>query len=139
MAVQLGEPSQVGGGGVTVTIPPPAVPTFTPTGSTPQPPPATGGLFPADPMGGLPLPPVPFPIGPPAQPIIRRSVGAKTGINLLREFEIWALPDDQAVTQATLTINGVSVKQLRDLCVKLPPKIQAELQLNLPPEGGPTT
>jgi hypothetical protein len=51
---------------------------------------------------------------------------------------MWALPDAQRVTQAVLTLSGVSVKELRDLCVKLPPKLQAELQLNLPPEGGST-
>jgi hypothetical protein len=53
-------------------------------------------------------------------------------------LEKWALPDAQRVTQAVLTLNGVSVKELRELCVKLPPKLQAELQLNLPPEGGST-
>lgn len=68
--------------------------------------------------------------------MIRRSLGAKTGVNLLGDLEKWALPDAQKVTQAVLTLNGVSVKELRDLCIKLPPKLQAELQLNLPPEGG---
>ena len=68
-------------------------------------------------------------------PVIRRSVGAKTGVNLLGELEQWALPDGQKVIQASLTLSGVSVKELRDLCVKLPPKLRAELQLTLPAEG----
>ena len=72
----------------------------------------------------------------PAQPVIRRSLGAKTGVNLLGEIEKWALPDGQKVTQAVFTLNAVSIKELRDLCVKLPPKLQAELQLNLPPDKG---
>ena len=63
-------------------------------------------------------------------------MGAKTGVNLLGELEKWALPDAQKVTQASLTVTGVSIKELRDLCMKLPPKIQAELQLTLPPADG---
>jgi hypothetical protein len=58
---------------------------------------------------------------------------------LLGELEKWALPDAQKVTHASLTFNGVSVKELRDLCMKLPPKLQAELQLTLPPEQATTT
>ena len=50
-------------------------------------------------------------------------------------MEKWALPDAQKVTQASLTLNGVSVKELRELCMRLPPKIQAELQVTLPSEG----
>jgi hypothetical protein len=71
--------------------------------------------------------------------VIRRSLGARTGINLLGDLEKWALPDAQKVSQATLTFNGLSVKELRDLCTKLPPKLQAELQISIFPEGGPTT
>ena len=84
---------------------------------------------------------MPLPIGglpPQPQPVIRRSLGAKTGVNLLGEIEKWALPDALNVTQAVLTLSGVSVKELRDLCIKLPPKLQAELQLNLPPDEGST-
>jgi hypothetical protein len=47
-------------------------------------------------------------------------------VNLLGEIEKWALPDAQKVTQAVFTLSGVSVKELRDLCIKLPPKLQAE-------------
>ena len=62
----------------------------------------------------------------------------KTGINLLRDFEDWALPDKQPVTQASLTINGATVKELRDFVTRMPPKLRAELQITLPPteEGG---
>lgn len=124
-AVQLGEPSQVGGGGVVVNLPIPAVSQPTPTAPLPQPEP--------------PIPqPQPTPV-PPAQPVIRRSIGAKSGVNLLGELEKWALPDAQKVSHASLTFNGVSVKELRDLCMKLPPKLQAELQLTLPPEEDTTT
>jgi hypothetical protein len=70
------------------------------------------------------------------QPIVRRSLGAKSGINLLGDLEKMALPDAQRVTQASLTFNGISIKELRDLCTKLPPKLQAELQIILPPEDG---
>jgi hypothetical protein len=140
-AVQLGERSQVGGGGVAATLPTPAT----------QPVSAPGGTLP---VGTSPQPPIPWPSPSPpqppslvqesptpvpAQPVIRRSMGAKTGINLLGDLEKWALPDAHTVTQATLTIGNVSVKQLRELCTKLPPKIQAELQITFPPEGGTTT
>jgi hypothetical protein len=63
-------------------------------------------------------------------------MGAKTGINLLGDLEKWALPDNQKATQASLTFNGLTVKEIRDLCLKLPPKLQAELQVILPPENG---
>jgi hypothetical protein len=71
------------------------------------------------------MPPLPIG-GAQPQPIIRRSFGAKPGVNLLGEIEKWALPDAQKVTQAILTLSGVSVKELRDLCIKLLPKLQAE-------------
>ena len=77
------------------------------------------------------MPPVP------AIPVIRQSLGAKTGVNLLSDLEKWGYPDGQKVTQASLTINDLSIKELRDLCTKLPPKIRAELQITLPPEEGP--
>ena len=81
-------------------------------------------------------PPGPQPPLVPANPVIRKSLGAKTGINLLGDLETWGYRDAQRVTQATFTINDLSVKELRDLCTKLPPKIKAELQITLPPEGG---
>jgi hypothetical protein len=117
-----------------VAVTPPQVPSSpspAPTGIRPTPDPST--LTP--PLGGQ---PTPFPPAGGAQPqsVIRRSLGAKTGVNLLGELETWALPDAQRVTQAVLTLSGVSVKELRDLCVKLPSKLKAELQVNLPPEGG---
>jgi len=137
-SVQLGETSQVGWGGVSVApvvVAPPVI----------QPPP-----FGHSPAGGAPQPfpePQPFPPSPsplpdpgatpvPPQPVVRRSLGAKSGINLLGDLEKWALPDAQKVTQASLTFNGLSVKELRELCTKLPPKLQAELQVLLPPEDG---
>lgn len=127
--VQLGETSQVGSGGVVVTPPIPEPPPVPPGPiSLPQPDP------PKPFIGGDPTTPV---IREP-QPVIRRSLGAKTGVNLLGELERWALPDAQKVIQASLTLSGVSIKELRDLCIKLPPKIQAELQLMLPPEGDST-
>jgi hypothetical protein len=132
-AVQLGETSQVGSGVVAVTIPQvPSSPSPASTGNAPPsdpttPTPQLGGRTTSFPPAG----------GTQAQ-VIRRSLGAKTGVNLLGELERWALPDAQRVTQAVLTLNGVSVKELRDLCVKLPPKLHAELQLNLPPEGSST-
>jgi len=134
-AVQLGEPSQVGGSGVAVFVTPPSSPLAT---ISSQPPPVSTGVAPST------NPPSHEPLSPgtggftPTPPVIRRSLGAKTGVNLLGDLEKWALPDAQKVTQASLTFNGVSVKELRDLCTKLPPKLQAELQLTLPPEGGST-
>jgi hypothetical protein len=140
-AVQLGETSQVGGGGVAAA--PPSPPTSSPAPSIPSPTPPSGFATvpnpstPSPAIGGGTVPLSPTGNAPP-QPVIRRSLGAKTGVNLLGELEKWALPDAQRVTQVVLTLSGVSVKELRDLCVKLPPKLQAELQLNLPPEGGST-
>src|SRR5262249_45885068 len=73
---------------------------------------------------------------PVAAPILRGSLGAKTGVNLLGDLEKWAYPDNQKVLQATLTLKGITIKQLRELCIKLPPKLAAELQITLPAEGG---
>jgi len=139
-AVQLGEPSQVGGGGVSVSPvvspqppviqPPPVAPPPT-NGGSPYPFP---GPQPVTPISPLIPEPGPAPVSP--QPVVRRSLGAKSGINLLGDLEKWALPDAQKVTQASLTFNGLSIKELRDLCTKLPPKLQAELQIILPPENG---
>ena len=131
--VQLGDTSQVGGGGVVATSP----------AATPSSPASAGPLFaPASPTtGGAPvLTTAGVQASSPTAtvthlPVIRRSIGAKTGVNLLGEIEKWALPDAQKVTQASLTFTGVSVKELRELCTKLPPRLQAELQLTLTPEG----
>jgi hypothetical protein len=137
LAVQLGDISQVGGGGVAVPagptqpIPQPMPPV------QPQPLPE-GGTPPSAPLQPSPIVsisvPIPEPL--PTPPIIRRSLGAKTGINLLGDLEKWALPDSQKATQASLTFNGLTVKEIRDLCLKLPPKLQAELQVILPPGNG---
>ena len=133
LAVRLGEPSQVGSAGVAATPQITPNPSLSPSGLSPD----SNPLTPSPTSGGEPAPLTPTGSAQP-QPVIRRSLGAKTGVNLLGELERWALPDAQRVTQAVLTFNGVSVKELRDLCMKLPPKLQAELQLNLPPEGGST-
>ena len=101
---------------------------------TPIPIAGTDPVTPGTQVGSEPIRPMPG-SSPPSQPVIRRSLGAKTGVNLLGEIEKWALPDAQKVIQASLTLSGVSVKELRDLCMKLPPKLQAELQVTLPPEG----
>ncbi len=140
-AVQLGDMTQVGGGGVSVTPPlpppdPPSIPTFFN-------PPVSGGLGGSIPNSQPVAPVLPDPValalgGTPPVPVIRRSMGAKSGMNLLGDVEKWALPDNQKVAQASLTFNGLSIKELRDLCTKLPPKLQAELQLILPPEVGPS-
>jgi hypothetical protein len=132
-AVQLGETSQIGGGGVVATPPlsPPAISSPMP-GPIAQPEPVAA----PPPRGGEPI--APPPAAAPQQPTIRRSLGAKTGVNLLGEMEKWALPDAQKVTQASLTLSGVSVKELRELCMRLPSKIQAELQLTLPFDEGDT-
>ena len=71
---------------------------------------------------------------PSADHVIRRSLGPKTGVNLLGDLEKWALPDQQPVRQTTLTFHGLSIKEVRDLCTKLPPKVQGELQISLPPD-----
>jgi hypothetical protein len=135
--VQLGDRSQVGGGGVVAispgsapTSPMPAGPLFTPPAPTTT---TTSGA--TAPTAAVIQPPSPAATAT-ALPVIRRSIGAKTGVNLLGEIEKWALPDAQKVTQASLTLTGVSVKELRELCTKLPPRLQAELQLTITPEGG---
>lgn len=141
--IQLGMPSERGssgvavagqqgslfGGGPTTTGPtaPPSAASTGPTAGPTSPPPT---VTPPGPSGPGITPPVV-----PAPPIIRKSLGAKTGINLLGDLEKWALPDAQRVTQALLTFSGLSVKDLRELCTKLPPKLAAELQITLPPDG----
>ena len=137
--VQLGDPRKVGSTGLAVA--PPIAPTL-----FPQPEVTTttgGGTSGVSVTGAGDLITPPTDIAPPdgngdplAVPVIRRSLGAKSGVNLLGELEKWAFADGQRVTQASLTMNGISIKDLRDLCIKLPPKLVAELQIILPPEGG---
>jgi hypothetical protein len=129
--VQLGDPSKIGSAGLAVT--PPVIPTlFPPTVDVPNPDPTVDSTTPT-----LVVPPgTEQGDGAVSAPIIRRSLGAKSGVNLLAELENWAFADAQKVTQANLTMNGISIKELRDLCIKLPPKLLAELQVILPPEGG---
>jgi hypothetical protein len=142
--VRLGLPSQVGTGGVAVITPvvPPMVP-MPPLTSVPLPdaPPSGGGPSVAIPPVVLPpgatdiVPVVPPQPSAPANPVIRQSMGAKTGMNLLGELEAWGYADNQRVAQAALSMADVTVKELRDLCSRMPPKIRAQLQITLPPEG----
>ena len=74
-------------------------------------------------------------VAPTAHSVIHQSLGPKTGINLLGDLEKWALPDKQRVNLTTLTFHGLSIKEVRDLCTKLPPKVQGELRITLPPDG----
>jgi hypothetical protein len=145
--VQLGLPSQVGGGtGVAVTSRP--IPAASPGAGPLFQPPVVGGGTPVSPAPasfGTAAPAASAPVPGPGtvsepQPIIRRSSGARNGVNLLGELEKWGLPLQQKITQATLTFTGLTVKELRELCARLPPRLQAELQLTLPPstqEGSP--
>lgn len=131
--VQLGETSQVGGIG---TVVPPVAPLLG-TGLSPKPftPPVPPTIQP--PVTPPPLGP---PIIPPPQPVveitpvIRSSNGAKTGINLLGDIERWGLPDLERVTLTSLTLRGLTVKELRELCSKLPSKLLAELQITSNPD-----
>ncbi|MBT3361856.1 MAG: DUF499 domain-containing protein, partial [Rhodospirillales bacterium] len=135
-SIYLGTPSEARGGGVTAPPPPTGTPfggNGDPIGTTPQPPPdppavepyPTGVTTPTTRGGAGPTntPTEPPSIEPPKNPVIRRSLGPKTGINLLGDLERWALPDKQQVTQTTLTFHGLSIKEVRDLCTKLPPKV----------------
>lgn len=148
--IKLGLPSQVGGGGITVVTPPVVAPAATPSGTPPDVPP---GIPPVGPPVVPPgpgntgtgdggdsspvVPPVVPPIAPtPSPPVIHKTLGAKSGVNLLGDIEVWGYPDKQNITQASLTINGLSIKDLRDLCTKLPAKIKAELQITVPVDGG---
>jgi hypothetical protein len=126
--ISLGLPGEVGGGGVAVPVTPvtAVTTTTTPTTTVYPPVPPTPPTTPVVPPGETPQP---------QAPVIRKSLGAKTGINLLGDLEKWALPDGQRITQTTLTFAGLSVKELRDLCTKLPTRLAAELQVTLPPEG----
>ena len=120
-SIYLGTPSEAGGAGVTA----PTAPTTQPsTDTTPVGPPSTG----------TPTITTRRDRGPNAHPIIRQSLGSKTGINLLGDLEKWALPDKQKVMHTTLTFQGLSIKEVRDLCTKLPPKVQGELKITLPPD-----
>jgi hypothetical protein len=153
--VQLGLPGQVGGGGLAIappaapsTVSPPVAPGLPPPGvpaATPAPSTGGGSTQPGLAPGSVPattataaLPGVNSTATAPPQPVIRRSSGARNGVNLLGELEKWGLPNSQKIAQATLTFSNLTVKDLRDLCVKLPPRLQAELQITLPPEGGGT-
>jgi len=137
--IQLGLPGQVGGGGV--SIPPVAVAggLFPGTGPSVTPPitGVTGGVTPpagtTSSNGGV--APVQSPVPVPPAAIIRQSNGAKSGINLLGDIERWGLPDLEKVNIATLTMRGLTVKELRELCTKLPSKILAELQITSDPES----
>jgi hypothetical protein len=80
-------------------------------------------------------PPVVVTPPPTMTPVLRQSNGAKSGINLLGDLERWALPDQDRVNVATFVFRGLSVKDLRELCTMLPPKLAAELQIATDPEG----
>jgi hypothetical protein len=133
--VKLGPPDQVSSGGISI---PPTVVTVPPGGA--------GGLFtPPAPPGTQPTPPVAVPptgVTPPnvtvppvsVVPVIRQSNGAKSGLNLLGDLERWGLPDLERVIMATLTMRGLTVKELRELCTKLPPRLLAELQITSNPD-----
>jgi hypothetical protein len=126
--VLLGLPGQVGSGGVSV------------------PPAGTGSLFgPSAPTSAQPTsvvtspptsvtPPTTTVVPPAAAPVIRQSNGAKSGINLLGDIERWGMPDHERVTIATLTMRGLTTKELRELCTKLPPRLLAELQITSTPD-----
>lgn len=134
--VQLGLPSQVGGGGVAVP-PRPATPAAGGGGQSPQVSSPAGLPTVSEPSTSVVAPTaggVPPSAVVPASAIIRQSNGAKSGINLLGDLERWALPDGDRIQTATLTVRGLSVKDLRDLCTRLPPKLLAELQINCAPD-----
>lgn len=137
--VQLGLPDQVGSGGVAVppprTAPVPGGGLFPPVVPPVAPPTGSGPIAP--PVGPVVTPPTGGNGGaPPVAPatVIRQSNGAKTGINLLGDIERWGLPDADRISLATLTMRGLTVKELRELCTKLPPKLLAELQINCAPD-----
>jgi hypothetical protein len=127
--VQLGLPSLVGASGISIppVVQPPGNILFPPVGPTAV---ATSpGVQPP-----VVVPPVVVPPPPTLVPVVRQSNGAKNGINLLGDIERWALPDQDRVNVATLVFHGLSVKELRDLCTRLPPKLLAELQIATDPE-----
>ena len=129
--VQLGRMDQVGSGGV--SVPPVVTPgVLFPTGPAVNPPPTNPV---APPIGSPTVSPIDSfsPIA--VAPIIRQSNGAKSGINLLGDIERWGLPDGDRLSLATLTMRGLSVKELRELCTKLPPRLLAELQITSNPEN----
>ena len=128
--VLLGLPSLVGASGISIpasvqspvnTLFPPEVPTGVVTLPLVQPPTVA--------------PPVVVTPPPTMTPVLRQSNGAKSGINLLGDLERWALPDQDRVNVATFVFRGLSVKDLRELCTRLPPKLAAELQIATDPEG----
>ena len=139
-SIYLGTPSEARGGAITA----PTAATGTvfggygaaPAGTMAQPPTGTTTVAPppTEPPttttgGGSEPTPTPS-----AQHVTRQSLGPKTGVNLLGDLEKWALPDKQRVRQTTLTFHGLSIKEVRDLCTKLPPKVQGELHISLPPD-----
>lgn len=134
--VHLGMPSQVGSDGVAVSpdtqptsdglFPPEIPPVVPPTTPPIKPPVTTDGeatpvtVTPTEPIGSL--------------PIIRKSNGAKSGINLLGDIERWGLPDQESLITSTLTLRGLTVKELRELCTRIPAKLLAELQITSSPD-----
>lgn len=149
-AIKLGLPSQVGGGGIVAVAPSAVSPGTNPPGALPggspvMPPvglPAASPVVSSSPggmgVGGDGATPSATPAIEPTQapPVIHKTLGAKSGVNLLGDIEIWGYPDKLHITQASLTINGLSIKDLRDLCTRLPTKIKAQLQITVPGDGG---
>jgi hypothetical protein len=124
--VQLSLPGQIGSGGVSIPNAPIA-PLFPP----PTPPAPAAVLTPAEPISEDQIDEI---FSQPAAPVIRQSNGAKNGINLLGDIERWGLPDQDRVDTATLTLHGLSVKQLRELCSRMPLNLLAELQITSNPD-----
>lgn len=125
--VQLGTPATIGGGGVTV-VTPPTPPEMPPVGPGPGP-----GEPPTPPVGPGPGPGPLFP--PTAPPIVKKSDFAKTGVNLLGDVERWQILDGQRVLLTKLTVKDISKDELKTILQRLPPKIRAELEVELPGEG----
>lgn len=139
--IQLGLPGSVGGGTVTVPIPPTGGGTQPGTGGVV--PPATGGngtTYPTGTGGGGAVgdtgdtgdttssggvtPPVPT-------PTIKgnKSEEPATGINLSGCFETWGVATDQTIETARIEFSGLTAQQIKQILQRIPSTFKATLEI----------
>lgn len=152
-AVQLGQPSLVGGSTTTGTPAPPP-PVSPPAGGGSTPPPddifGGGGSTPVPPAGDPPPVPPPTTDGgfPEPQPngggavheatlVSKKTDAPVSGVQLTGAFEQWGVPADGQLQTARIEISNISVPMLRKILTSMHSSVKANLEVSYeePPES----
>jgi len=127
--VQLGLPSAVGGGTVTVPPSPAPQPPVTPTPIDPT----TPSDQPSD--DGQPFPPSTSPSGEPPhvseKPLKEfKCKNPSSGINLSGCFETWGVSSSKSLDSAAIEFNGISVQQMKQILQRIPSSFKATMSIS---------